>query len=77
MSISWNLQIEKLNLKVRNKIFFSGKIKGNGNLIKEEEIRLYLKQMFYFKNHIIPKYNIIAMNELIIITYSSLYISFI
>lgn len=29
-------------------------------------VRVYLKQMFYFKNHIIPKYNIIAMNELTI-----------
>lgn len=27
---------------------------------------VYLKQMFYFKNHTIPKYNIIATNELII-----------
>lgn len=34
--------------------------------------------MFYFKNHTISKYNIIATNELIInYTYSSLYINFI
>lgn len=43
-----------------------------------QHLYIYLKQMFYFKNHTISKYNIIATNKLIInYTYSSLYINFI